>query len=309
MTATAEQIVEMLLNENLENKLPHLLKQFPNVNEQTIGFLAHIDPTPTKQYITWILRQYVDGNLNPQQNIEQVQHALAEYDQFKRRNSWQGERDINRYDVDGLVNAVEQAHRQPERGQGVQYGQLMGHAGSLRLFRLSTVPEIVAASQGTAWCTKVRQFAEKYVNEPLYLVTKQARPYVLLQPKSVNVRNIHDRTVSEQEAQEIAPVMHFIPPEQWAKPVHAVDPEGMRRRQQLLKQARERFMAERMKGYMTSKGEQVRPVSQQTALRLWRKAEPNFRRTLVDDVDSHVIEKFQLGANRNVHLLQALGVL
>lgn len=287
---TACDLVEMLLDEDLKSKLPYLTKQFPDLADQIENVANTVDPTPNKVYITWLLAQMRAGQLT-QQNSAKVRQALESFNQYKRRPEF-GQADINRFTVETLLAKLQ------EYGQGAG-GEVAGEAGNLKVLKITTPEEAVAYSKGTGWCTKQPEKARLYLDRgPLYLVTKANRPYVLFQPGDANVRDVHNQTVSDEIAREIAPVAKFIPARNWAKLVTALEPGQQKRREFMLQKAHRNFVADHVKAGM----------ARQDAEHEWKAHEATFKRTLQDDPDQALISSYQLGQNPNHNLYRNLGI-
>lgn len=293
-------IVEALL-EDFQSKLPYLIQQFPELKDQIENIANHVDPTPNKAYITWLLRQAKAKLLTPK-NMADVRENLVDFDHYKKRKEWPGEKDINRLDVNTLA---EQLDKYTDMG-----GAPLGQVGDLAIHRLTSARVAAKmAHKGTDWCIKKKQVAEEYLQKgPLYMVTKAGRPYVLFQPGKANVRDAYDMTVTDKIAREIAPVMKFVPREQWAKLVDAVSPANMQRRENTLRDVHLRHIHDYMRGINPTSGNMIKPLSKTDAEKMWKSIEPRFRQMLINDPDDALIEKFGLGPNPNAQLLRSLGI-
>jgi hypothetical protein len=280
---TAHELVETLL-EDLEAKLPHLLRQFPEFGQERIAQIAQADPTTSKTYITWLLRQTQAGNIEPEEDAETLRDTLAQFDQFKRRNNWQGERDINRYQAAAdLYDQVERYHQQNPQGrpgQGQQnpqgIGREVGRSGPYRMYEISTPEQAMQAAQGTAWCVSGRETARRYLGRgTLHMLTKNGRPYVLIDLSTGQARNTHDRTIDAQVVAEIAPFTQQVG-QQLNDPRldRALEPqdfrpelkrEALRRRLHLYQKTRELFITEQTKGFIDSRGQRHPPTTKANA--------------------------------------------
>jgi hypothetical protein len=83
--------------ESVDQKLPLLLRQFPEFDEAKIREIGTADPTPQAAYITWLLRQTRMNHFRWPEDADKVRETLAEFHRIKQIGSVEMERDINRY--------------------------------------------------------------------------------------------------------------------------------------------------------------------------------------------------------------------
>jgi len=206
---TAEELADALL-EDLSSKMPVLLRQFPEFTEEDINALAEVDPTPTKKYLTWLLRMSRKDRIE-KDNFSTIIWALGKYDWLKNRADFDGERDINRYrTVDELVTAVEA--NSPQRMLNIPKKPEKCR-GYMCVFKFAKGEErlLMAASAAVAWCTKLKEHATRYLSQgPVYLVTKNNEHYVLATHKGDHIHDIHDRPITDKVALEIAPLFYEL---------------------------------------------------------------------------------------------------
>jgi hypothetical protein len=235
--SSASDIVDILLDllEGLEEKLPYWLEQFPDFDKNLIMQVAStVDPTPNKVYTVWLLKQVRAGTVTPN-NMGVARESLSEFDRYKRRADWKSPKDINQYGSAGefyeAVRSYTGAARQQSAVKDVSTG------ARLAMRQLDSAEDIFNISQKTGWCTKRSGMATRYANEgPIYVVLKDNRPYVLIQPRNAQVKDIHDRSISEKTADEIAPLLRSVPKRAW---MHMPVLSDVERR--AVQQRRERF--------------------------------------------------------------------
>lgn len=97
------------IRENLQTKMPILLKQNPSLDEKKIRELNRLcDPTKDKAvYTPWCARMYSNGSLKPGM-LSITEELLSKFDRYLKANLLQGnDRDINRFkSVDELSSAI-----------------------------------------------------------------------------------------------------------------------------------------------------------------------------------------------------------
>lgn len=219
MNTRSLEIVETLLDlrEDLNSKMPVLLKQFTEFTEEQIRQMAQADPTGDRaDYITWLLRlarnKAWDGQPEP------MRTQLARYHEIKKAADFTGKRDINQYkSLDELNQDLEANKMAGSKAQKAEKGaKVIKKAGNLTLMQMLT-PEACrkfAIGKGstdspqTRWCTIAIETARNYLENygPVYVVMKGSDPYVQIEFKSNQAKNIQDAEISPAVAKEIAPV-------------------------------------------------------------------------------------------------------
>lgn len=258
--ALAMQMLD--LTEDLESKMPHLLRQFADIGERVIRQIADIDPTTQKAYITWLLHRYrVEPEAIPIDNPAELRDALHLFDQKKNRHGFVGQRDIMAFKtVAEFLEAVE-----ANRTDGME---VINHRGAYKLYNVTTgrAARKLAIGLGrsfnqkqTTWCTVAEETAEGYIADgPLLVVTNGNDSYVQAHfptdAGSSQVRNAHNSEISEAVGIEIAPVCNVpivhaafkarglvFKPSGWM-----IDPDKM---EKALEDYRKAFFSERWEGF------------------------------------------------------------
>jgi hypothetical protein len=97
------------IRENLQTKMPIILKQNPSLNEKKVKEINRLcDPTKDKAvYTPWCARMYSNGYLKPGM-LSSTEELLSKFDRYLKANLLQGnDRDINRFkSVDELSSAI-----------------------------------------------------------------------------------------------------------------------------------------------------------------------------------------------------------
>ena len=227
------EIVEALLDltEDLNAKLPVLMKQFPEYPQDQIEQMAQADPTSPQRadYITWLLRlrrqNTWDGNPEP------VRGLLARFEEIKQAkfNGYVGQRDINQIkSIDELAQLMEANKLAGTRKERTAKGtKLVAKDGALTNIQMLTPEAAVKFAIGkgtpehpeTRWCSSALGTARGYIDQgPMFVVMKGSNPYVQVHFASSQAKDIQDREISPAVAKEIAPV--FDAPEfepMWSK--------------------------------------------------------------------------------------------
>jgi len=97
------------IRENLQTKMPILLKQNPSLDESKIKEINRLcDPTGDKAvYTPWCARMYANGTLKPGM-LGITKYLLVNFDRYLKASLLQGsDRDINRFkSIEELTNAI-----------------------------------------------------------------------------------------------------------------------------------------------------------------------------------------------------------
>lgn len=299
----SEVLVEQLIQEDLNSKLPVLLKQFPEFDEHFIRQVAEgADPTGNRaMYVTWLLRML----RNQQWEITDagdMREMLSQFDRLKRVEGFVGPTDINSYET---IEAFTQALRENEslkskteqaKERGITGAKKLHEAGNLALWELTTAEAATIFGRGkgglenpsTIWCTKDPHHSNgTYLpSGPLYTVTKDGDAYVqfhFFRKEAKNARNI---PVKPPLATEIAPVTSFLADEferqgfQYAPGGYFLTDERIE--EYLDTRMKSKFIAQRMHGFYKD-GIWHAPVKEMAVLEArWVKARPYFHQELVN---------------------------
>jgi hypothetical protein len=186
----ARHLVQQLLGEDLESRLPLLLQQFPEQTEDSIRALAPYDPGNGK-YITWILRILRGLNqttLNPESG-QQIRQSLVEFERVKKLSNFTGRKDINQYtDFIDLYMEMEKAKQLlSKKDQAKQYVKLADYQ-DYTLYRITSEQAAIKFSQNTRLCFNDPDWAKHYVtlHPPLYAVFKGTERIAALHPDAAN---------------------------------------------------------------------------------------------------------------------------
>ena len=245
----AEDIVESLLGltEDLQAKIPVLLRQFPNFTEQEINEFAQADPTsPARaEYITWICRMRRDGmwdgvgvgDFANMRDLLTRYHAVKKKPRFTQVN---GKTDINQYNtVVELRQHVDAALKEDWDAAAAKAGtEVLNKIGPLLLLKITNfdAAKKVAIEPGQAapdnadfndinqhagtgepgwpyacWCTQRASHYPSYSNGPLYTIKKGKFPYAQISFAHPQMRDIKNQTISPDVTEEIKPL--FLVPE------------------------------------------------------------------------------------------------
>lgn len=186
----------------LEEKMPILLERFPQFKRPEIRMIAESDPTPSKKYIAWLLKLTAKKNLRFPEDREKVFERLTQFDQLKRKQSFQGERDINQYRTYGnlartiknnlSVKTKGEEHReQLTSGMEEIYGD-----GEYRVIKITTPEASAKLCRGTEWCTKDPKYSNSYLLQgPMYRFEKNGKPIALLHFESEQLMDVYDNSL------------------------------------------------------------------------------------------------------------------
>ena len=158
-------------------------RQDPDWPDEAMAYIVRTfeaaDPTPTKSYVLWLIRQYladsktryIHGSLKFEDIGTTIAQELANYHRLKiTKQLPPDKRDINRLSWRDLREFPQAAL--PEKADRGQYKTVLDNAEARVI-----VPEDETASrfwgQGTRWCTAATQncmFAEYHKDGPLYVI-------------------------------------------------------------------------------------------------------------------------------------------
>ena len=209
-----EETLELYrLEEGFEQKIPHLVKLVKDDNnlfnkEDYVKWVAEeFDPTPNKEYITWILRMLAKGNIRGKEDAQKVKERLAQFHVLKRNPNFPKEnRDINSFRLYGdlafMVDDFKDVKTKGEtnRQQQQEGKQLLADIPPYKIF-LITTPEAAAKTfRNTDWCVKDPTYFKTYNPKEFYFISKDEKPYGLLHTQSEQFMDVYDRGFSGEKA-------------------------------------------------------------------------------------------------------------
>ena len=222
MNMRSLEIVEALLDltEDLNAKLPVLMKQFPEYPQEQIEQMAQADPTSPQRadYITWLLRLRRQNAWDGSAEI--VRPLLTRFEEIKqaRFTGYQGQKDINQFkSIDELNQTMEANKDAGSKKQKADTGaKKLNQEGNLTLLQMMNgeAARRFAIGKGTVnapqthWCTIAVETANGYINQygGLFVVMKGSDPYVQVCFGSPQAKDIQDREINPAVAKEVGPV-------------------------------------------------------------------------------------------------------
>ncbi len=236
----AENIVLQLLDlqEGVEERLPLLLKQFPEYSEDQIREIALTDPTGDKgSYLTWLLRMHRAGEWT-KENADTIRHLLDTYNQIKNTQQFVangGNKDIGSYKrLSDLQQDVQNAAppNWDELRAKVGTHALSAHQDMLllKITNFDAAKKVaiqpgqapgpgtgfldIQAHSGTgtpgwpwtAWCTMLDGHYQRYSDAPLYVVKVANVPFVQISFKHGQINDIHDQAATRDKVRRILPL-------------------------------------------------------------------------------------------------------
>jgi hypothetical protein len=191
-----------LLTEGIEDKMPHLVKlvdpDIEDKEEYVLLVAQDYDPTPNKEYISWILKMKRQ-RYSP--SPATVRELLEKFTRLKLNKKFPKEyRDINRYKNLSDLSDIISNHRhllivRIPRGlmeNGIRF--IGGTKEGEVEYCLYEITEESAAKKyfaDTSWCVREPDMFQIY-NPPLQMITKNGKPDLLLSVKKQEFKNSHD---------------------------------------------------------------------------------------------------------------------
>lgn len=201
-----EHIHSYVFVEDLDAKIPELIKQFKNVTpeeaERTVRAIAEADPTEAKAYTPWLIRQVLKNNLRLPEDQERALNALRLFDQAKRVAGFPGSKDINAYKVfqdleavtDKLQGTELKSKRQSKREVKEKGARMAYDDGKYSAIEITDPEAAVIYSKGSKWCTSNASTASGYLKQgPLFILFKGEEKFAQLHAPSGQLMDLTDR--------------------------------------------------------------------------------------------------------------------
>lgn len=156
-----------------EAKVDDLAAKYPD-HADAIRSYNDIDPTSTKKFLPWLVKQHIAGNLSP--DDARIHTTLANFDKFAHKLP--NGKDHNAYDYNTLANhvgehleatlkkkegenAVEKVYNDPKSGVTAQ--QIKTREASQKLYGGgATRKGKMGCERGTSWCVAARSDQNMY---------------------------------------------------------------------------------------------------------------------------------------------------
>ena len=192
--------------------------------EDIVNTVEQFDPTPTKDYSVWILKQWLFKNILLPEDGHRVLTTLTHYDKQKRKADSQLQKDINRYrTIHDLERALEE-EIPALKATAVEVGQQVKDLPGVTVVKI-VPPDMVVLKvkdpdslatlgEGTKWCTR-RSYpdcqAESYIDDYgyVYVVLKQGKPFVQYTPDYEQVKDVVNNNFTDQQVLRLI----LVPPE------------------------------------------------------------------------------------------------
>ena len=205
----------MLFNEDVQNKLPVLLRQYPRFDEDYILSLAQFDPTgKIGKYVPWMLKLANKGDLIFPEDGEKVRDVLDAFMIQVKSPEFRDPKDINAYksfgdlaevieDNEGLTSKTLSKKISEKQGVNIIYDE-----DPYKIYKIATKEAAAKMCRHTKWCVKDPKYSTHYLNRgPLFMLVKNDEPYVLFHFETKDIKDVFDRPITKEIADEIYPII------------------------------------------------------------------------------------------------------
>lgn len=216
---------------DLNSKKPYLLKDLENSNvdkkeyENIIQLCNKADPTDNKAvYTQWILRQYINGNFQGEEDVEKFRDTLNKFTKLKNSKKID-QADLNQYKSYGeLAEKVKgileesggyTSKREEEITKAEEGIRKIDQDGNIELYLVNTPEAAAREFRNTEWCVKDPKWFndDRYggTDRNFYYFKKDGKPYLLLHKN--DFRKTNDDEPDNQDLKEVSKLMvkHYLP--------------------------------------------------------------------------------------------------
>jgi hypothetical protein len=189
--------------------------------DAVLDALEQMDPTKNKQYVQWLVGQFVKGNLDIL-DTEHMQYALTLYHQIKNRLPAEA-RDIGRLSVEALNTLLANLTSGELGAQSALQGGIFPVVeGSTVLYngpygqlaRPNNFEQALELSTGTRWCTTREHMFKSYTRQgDLWIWRDRSGEKFQLHPVTGQIKNSSDldpTTAEIERIKQIPPLRQFI---------------------------------------------------------------------------------------------------
>lgn len=177
---TVLQSIRWELSEDV--RVNFLRKRYLKLNDEVFEYAVNqckaADPTNGK-YLAWIFKLERLGTVTFPEDTEKVRTRLAEFDQLKKKQGFNGEKDINKYATYSQLAQVVRANSEVKtkgeikRELAVEGAELLNEQDGFRLYRITTCEAGLALGwRTTEWCVKDPKYFNQY-GPPFYYIMEE----------------------------------------------------------------------------------------------------------------------------------------
>lgn len=207
-----------LLCENLQTRLPFLLKKYPNETKESIEQISNSDPTKEKKFLDWILKLKQKNLLRFPEDSSKILQTLTKFVDMSKKGTWDGNKDINSYkSYADLVKTIENnsdiTNSVDKDITGLEGLIFIKEHKTLKIYRITDAKTMTAMAEHTQWCVREMHYAEDYLKKgPFYYITKRDLDgtyvsYVLIHFETNQIKDTYDDAISSNIASEIYPLI------------------------------------------------------------------------------------------------------
>ena len=196
--------------ENLEKKRKYLEKKLKDQDnpDQIIDWIAQTDPVAVKSrnrktpFVNQILDWYLDGKIRLPEDIETTRETLQKYNEAKQHGQT---KPIDEYNSPGNLSKDLDLYSDKKEGYDAN-ATLIDQDDEFKLYRIDDWDQGSICFADSGWCVQHENMFNEY-NPPYYMVTKDNKRYVLMHKESNQIKDIHNVTLSLEQAK---PIKDFI---------------------------------------------------------------------------------------------------
>lgn len=189
--------LRFIISEWLEGKGSILAKKH-GLDLKTLTMLGEADPTPTKKYLDWIIKQYISKKSRFPEDSEKFRDSLTKLS--KARGI---EKDINKYlsfsELAKALESVGMSNRElKHKGRAGELvlppgAETVLEEGGYTVIRITDPKASSILCSGTEWCVANIDTAQEHLNSgPLYLVYRDNKRHKLIHFPTGQFMNVYD---------------------------------------------------------------------------------------------------------------------
>lgn len=201
------------------------------VNKLLLLF-SETDPTPNKEYMEWIVKQYIDNNGIYHEDYPKYTEVLDLFNQLKKKKSLNFEKDINKYrNLTDLYNTIVQ-FKEPDDvilKQLISKLEVEARDGEWVAYKFPNEESLVKIANYTNWCVKSRSVCDRYWRDGWFLLIANLsiKPFKLFlvhydmnndegiqehgYSDAHQIKDISDKPIDYLDAMSIYPLLNKIP--------------------------------------------------------------------------------------------------
>lgn len=194
--------------EVINKRINYVVQKYSEINNEKISLISECDPTPSKKYLEWIAKIFLNGSIILPEDKDKVLENLQRFETNKQEIP-ENYRDINKFKNDAdlskkLDKFLGSTISEKTNSNELKNSKIVYKDNEWEFIKINNQKDLIQASQKTRWCTKDVYHAENYLRKGhFYLINRNGQKCYLFHPKTNSIHNVRDGYVTQKLIKEL----------------------------------------------------------------------------------------------------------